>query len=77
VPDSEVEYDSRYLRPTAGVAFPSGVEFIAENGGGAAHSIEARYYEGQPNWKLIVTNSTPWVQYFLPGGLMSIKRQFG
>jgi hypothetical protein len=33
-----------------------------------AHSIEARYYEGQPNWKLIVTNSTLWVQYYLPGG---------
>jgi len=86
VPDSEVEYDSRYLRPAAGMAFPSGVEFIAENGGGAAvrmkkrkneglkflrkqaHSIEARYYEGQPNWKLIATNSTLWVQYYLPGG---------
>ncbi|SCB53830.1 hypothetical protein GA0061098_102137 [Bradyrhizobium shewense] len=33
-----------------------------------AHSIEGRYYEGQPNWKLIVTNSTLWVQYYLPGG---------
>jgi hypothetical protein len=33
-----------------------------------AHSIEARYYEGQPNWKLIITNSTSWVQYYLPGG---------
>jgi hypothetical protein len=33
-----------------------------------AHSIEARYYEGQPNWKLIVTNSTLWIQYYLPGG---------
>jgi hypothetical protein len=33
-----------------------------------AHSIEARYYEGQPNWKLIITNSTLWVQYYLPGG---------
>lgn len=33
-----------------------------------AHSIEARYYEGQPNWKLIITGSTLWVQYYLPGG---------
>jgi hypothetical protein len=33
-----------------------------------AHSIEARYYEGQPNWKLIITNSVLWVQYYLPGG---------
>jgi hypothetical protein len=33
-----------------------------------AHSIEARYYEGQPNWKLIITNSIVWVQYYLPGG---------
>jgi hypothetical protein len=33
-----------------------------------AHPIEGRYYEGQPNWKLIVTNSTLWVQYYLPGG---------
>jgi hypothetical protein len=33
-----------------------------------AHSIEARYYEGQPNWKLIITRSTLWVQYYLPGG---------
>ena len=33
-----------------------------------AYSIEGRYYEGQPNWKLIVTNSTLWVQYYLPGG---------
>ncbi len=33
-----------------------------------AHSVEARYYEGQPNWKLIITNSTLWVQYYLPGG---------
>jgi hypothetical protein len=33
-----------------------------------AHSIEARYYDGQPNWKLIVTNATVWVQYYLPGG---------
>ena len=30
-----------------------------------AHSIEARYYDGQPNWKLIVTNSTLRVQYYL------------
>lgn len=33
-----------------------------------AYSVEGRYYEGQPNWKLIITNSTVWVQYYLPGG---------
>ncbi|MEH2585966.1 hypothetical protein V1281_007861 [Nitrobacteraceae bacterium AZCC 2161] len=33
-----------------------------------AHSIEARYYEGQPNWKLIITNSILWIQYYLAGG---------
>jgi hypothetical protein len=33
-----------------------------------AHSIEGRYYEGQPNWKIIATNSTLWIQYYLPGG---------
>ncbi|MBS0249392.1 MAG: hypothetical protein JSR61_22500 [Proteobacteria bacterium] len=31
------------------------------------HSVEGRYYDGQLNWKLIITNRTIWVQYYLPG----------
>lgn len=31
-------------------------------------SVEARYYDGQPNWKLIITSQSLWVQYYLPGG---------
>jgi hypothetical protein len=31
------------------------------------HSIEGRYYGGQPNWKLIVTSRTVWMQYYMPG----------
>jgi hypothetical protein len=32
------------------------------------HAIEGRFYEGQPNWKLIITSRTAWVQYYIPGG---------
>jgi hypothetical protein len=32
------------------------------------HSVEGRYYDGQPNWKLIITNRTAWVQYYVPDG---------
>jgi hypothetical protein len=32
------------------------------------HSIEGRLYDGQPNWKLIITNRTVWMQYYMPGG---------
>jgi hypothetical protein len=31
------------------------------------HAIEGRYYEGQPNWKMIITSRTAWVQYYVPG----------
>jgi hypothetical protein len=30
------------------------------------HPIEGRYYDGQPNWKLIVTSRTVWMQYYMP-----------
>jgi hypothetical protein len=30
--------------------------------------VEGRYYEAQPNWKLILTNRRAWVQYYAPGG---------
>jgi hypothetical protein len=33
------------------------------------HAIEARYYDGQPNWKLIITSRTVWMQYYMPNGL--------
>jgi hypothetical protein len=32
------------------------------------HAVDARFYDGQPNWKLIITNSTLWIQYYQPGG---------
>ena len=32
------------------------------------HSIDGRFYNGQPNWKLIITTTTVWVQYYIPGG---------
>jgi hypothetical protein len=32
------------------------------------HAIEGRFYDGQPNWKLIVTSRTVWMQYYTPGG---------
>jgi hypothetical protein len=31
------------------------------------HSIEGRYYDGLPNWKMIITSRTAWVQYYIPG----------
>jgi hypothetical protein len=31
------------------------------------HSIEGRYYNGQPNWKMIITSRTEWIQYYAPG----------
>jgi hypothetical protein len=33
------------------------------------HPIEGRYYEGQPNWKLIITSRTAWMQYYMPNGM--------
>jgi hypothetical protein len=33
------------------------------------HAIEGRFYDGQPNWKLIITTTTVWVQYYAAGGL--------
>jgi hypothetical protein len=32
------------------------------------YSIEGRFYNGQPNWKFIITSRTIWVQYYVPGG---------
>jgi hypothetical protein len=31
------------------------------------HAIEGRFYDGQPNWKMIITTTTVWVQYYAPG----------
>lgn len=33
------------------------------------HPIEGRFYDGQPNWKLIITSRTAWMQYYMPGGM--------
>lgn len=33
------------------------------------HAIEGRFYDGLPNWKLILTTTMVWVQYYAPGGL--------
>lgn len=33
------------------------------------HPIEGRYYSGQPNWKLIITSRTAWMQYYMPNGM--------
>lgn len=30
--------------------------------------VEGRYYKGEPNWKLIITSRTVWMQYYEPGG---------
>ncbi|MGY4257372.1 hypothetical protein ACVI1L_004440 [Bradyrhizobium sp. USDA 4516] len=30
--------------------------------------VEGRFYNGQPNWKLIMTSTGVWLQYYLPGG---------
>jgi hypothetical protein len=32
------------------------------------YSVAARFYDGQPNWKLILTSRTAWVQYYAPTG---------
>lgn len=32
------------------------------------HAVEGRFYTGQPNWKLIITSTTAWVQYYAAGG---------
>jgi len=32
------------------------------------HAIDGRFYAGQPNWKLIITSRSAWVQYYIPGG---------
>jgi hypothetical protein len=31
-------------------------------------SVEGRFYTGQPNWKLILTSTSAWIQYYVPGG---------
>jgi hypothetical protein len=31
-------------------------------------AVDGRFYDGQPNWKLIITSRTAWVQYYLPTG---------
>lgn len=31
-------------------------------------SVEGRFYTGQPNWKLILTSTSAWIQYYIPGG---------
>lgn len=31
-------------------------------------TVEGRYYKAQPSWKLIITNRTAWVQYYMPNG---------
>jgi hypothetical protein len=31
------------------------------------HSVEGRFYDGLPNWKMIITNRTAWIQYYTPG----------
>jgi hypothetical protein len=31
--------------------------------------VDGRFYNGQPNWKLIITSRTAWVQYYMPTGL--------
>ena len=31
-------------------------------------SVDGRYYKGEPNWKLIITSRTAWMQYYEPGG---------
>ncbi|MHC2289957.1 hypothetical protein [Bradyrhizobium barranii] len=32
------------------------------------HAVDGRFYDGQPNWKLIITSRTAWIQYYIPGG---------
>ncbi|MBR0735304.1 hypothetical protein JQ581_00060 [Bradyrhizobium liaoningense] len=31
------------------------------------HAVDGRFYDGQPNWKMIITSRTAWVQYYAPG----------
>jgi hypothetical protein len=31
-------------------------------------SVDGRYYKGEPNWKMIITSRTAWLQYYEPGG---------
>jgi hypothetical protein len=31
------------------------------------YPVEWRHYDGQPNWKMIITNRTAWIQYYIPG----------
>jgi hypothetical protein len=31
------------------------------------HPVDWRFYEGQPNWKMIITARTAWLQYYSPG----------
>jgi hypothetical protein len=30
--------------------------------------VDGRYYTGEPNWKMIITSRTAWIQYYSPGG---------
>jgi hypothetical protein len=32
------------------------------------HAVDGRFYNGQPNWKMILTTTTVWLQYYAPGG---------
>lgn len=31
------------------------------------HAIDGRFYDGQPNWKMLITSRTAWIQYYAPG----------
>ncbi|MBB4391791.1 hypothetical protein [Bradyrhizobium sp. ERR14] len=31
------------------------------------HAVDGRFYDGQPNWKMIITSRTAWIQYYAPG----------
>lgn len=31
------------------------------------HAVEGRYYDGAPNWKMLITSRTAWIQYYAPG----------
>lgn len=45
----------------------SSIRFIRELRTQSRH-FYARYYDGKPNWKLIITDNRAWVQYYTPGG---------
>jgi hypothetical protein len=32
------------------------------------HAVDGRFYDGQANWKLLITSRTAWVQYYEPTG---------